>query len=200
MAKGDRQQVQDAIGQYGNNASNNQDNLNKTLYGQYGDMYNNYRGSVDEDRSSREGLRNDYAQAIAGIRNDRNNINNQFNDEYEGYKNFAGFGGSGAGPSMGGAGGVSPDVIQGYRDFMSNGGFSDADISNLRARAIAPTRAAYANAQRGIERQRALQGGYSPGATSALTRMAREQGQSIADANTNAEASIAQARQQGKLA
>src|SRR5262249_11237528 len=49
-------------------------------------------------------------------------------------------------------------------------------------------------------RQRSLQGGYSPGFNVLQARMAREQGQAASDAATNAEADIAQMVQQGKLA
>ena len=61
-------------------------------------------------------------------------------------------------------------------------------------------RAVYSNAQREVNRQRALQGGYSPGFGVLQARMARQQGQSASDAATNAEASIAEMVQQGKLA
>lgn len=87
-----------------------------------------------------------------------------------------------------------------YQDFAKTGGFAPTDLANIRARALSPTRAVYANAQRNVNRQRTLQGGYSPGFGVLQARMAREQGQGISDAATNAEAAIAQMVQQGKLA
>lgn len=105
-------------------------------------------------------------------------------------------GSSATGPSQGGY-----DEIMGkYRDFSNTGGYSDADKANMRSRAVSPLRAVYANANRGVTRQRALQGGYSPGYTSAMTRMAREQSQGLSDANINVEAELAEMTQKGRLA
>lgn len=94
----------------------------------------------------------------------------------------------------------APISFAGFQDFAKSGGFSAADLANIRARAVSPVRAIYANAQQNVNRQRALQGGYSPGFGVLQARMARQQGQGISDAATNAEASIAEMVQQGKLA
>lgn len=94
----------------------------------------------------------------------------------------------------------APISFGGFQDFAKTGGFSAADLANIRARAVSPVRAIYANAQQNVNRQRALQGGYSPGFGVLQARMAREQGQGISDASTNAEAAIAEMVQQGKLA
>lgn len=94
----------------------------------------------------------------------------------------------------------APISFGGFQDFAKTGGFSAADLANIRARAVSPVRAIYQNAQQNVNRQRALQGGYSPGFGVLQARMAREQGQGISDAATNAEASIAEMVQQGKLA
>jgi hypothetical protein len=88
----------------------------------------------------------------------------------------------------------------GYQNFAQTGGYSPQDIANMRARGVAPIRAAYANAQQNIVRQRALQGGYSPNAIATQAKMAREQGQAMSDATQNVEAGLAQARNQGQLA
>lgn len=92
------------------------------------------------------------------------------------------------------------DIMSGYKNFAETGGFSPQDTSNIRARAIAPTRAVYANAQRELGRSRALQGDYSPGYATAQARLSRDLSSGLSDANTNAEAAIAQMVQQGKLA
>lgn len=107
-----------------------------------------------------------------------------------------------ASASSGGGGGSAPNPLAaaGYANFAQTGGFSPEDLANIRARAVSPVRAVYANAEREVNRQRALQGGYSPGFGTLQARMAREQGQGISDAATNAEADIAQMVQQGKLA
>lgn len=102
----------------------------------------------------------------------------------------------------GGGGRTGPygEVLKGYGEFAKTGGFSPLDISNMRARAVSPVRAVYANAMQNVQRQRALQGGYSPGFGTLQARMAREQGQETADAATNAEAGLAEQVQRGKLA
>ena len=87
----------------------------------------------------------------------------------------------------------------GYTEFSKTGGYSPADIANMRSRGTSPVRAAYANAEREIGRQRSLQGGYSPNAIASRVKMAREQGQSGADAMQNVEAGLAEARNRGRL-
>lgn len=87
-----------------------------------------------------------------------------------------------------------------YKTLSDTGGFSAQDMADLRARGTAPIRAAYANANDAISRQRSLQGGYSPNAIAAQVKMAREQGQSGADAMQNVNAGIIGARNAGQLA
>lgn len=104
--------------------------------------------------------------------------------------------------SSGGGGITGPydQVLSGYSQFAQTGGFSPQDLAAIRARSISPIRANYANALRDVDRQRALQGGYSPGYGVLRARMAREQGQAGAEATTGAEANIAEMVQRGKLA
>lgn len=92
------------------------------------------------------------------------------------------------------------EVMSGYREFAQTGGFSPEDLANIRARSVSPIRAVYANAQRAVERQRALQGGYSPGFQAAMTKMAREQSYNQAESAVNREAEIAEMVQRGRLA
>lgn len=92
------------------------------------------------------------------------------------------------------------DIFSRFSGFADTGGFSEADKANIRARAISPIRSIYSSARQGLDRQRALQGGYSPGYATALGRFSREQGQLTSDATTNAEAAIAEMVQRGKLA
>ncbi len=82
----------------------------------------------------------------------------------------------------------------------ASGGYSDQDITDLRARGISPIRAVYANAQRNIDRQRALQGGYSPNYTAATAKMSRELADEIANATQNVNAGIAQNVASNKIA
>lgn len=92
------------------------------------------------------------------------------------------------------------NIMGRYQEFADTGGYSPEDTANMRSRAIAPTRAVYANAVRNVDRQRALQGGYSPGYNALQGRMAREQSQGLSDANTNVEAQLAEMKQRGRLA
>ena len=92
------------------------------------------------------------------------------------------------------------NIMGRYNNMAQTGGYSPEDISNLRARGASPVRAAYSQAEQGIGRQRALQGGYSPNATATMAKMAREQSQAGSDAMTGVNANLAQMIQQGKLA
>ena len=99
---------------------------------------------------------------------------------------------------LGGYGALGP-AIAGLLGFSQNGGFSPQDIQNIRARAEAPIRSEYSQAQDELARQKNLSGGYAPNAPAAAAKMARDQAYATSDAETNANASIAQMIQQGKL-
>lgn len=90
------------------------------------------------------------------------------------------------------------NIMGQYQDFAKTGGYGANDLAAIRSRALSPTRAIYSNAKRNVNRQRTLQGGYSPGYGTLMGRFAREQGQGVSDAATNAEAQIAQMVNQGK--
>jgi len=96
--------------------------------------------------------------------------------------------------------GEHADIMGRYGEFADTGGYSAQDLGNIRSRAISPIRSAYSSAQRGISRQRSLQGGYSPGSSVLQARMAREQGSAMSQGVGDAEANIAYMVQQGKLA
>jgi hypothetical protein len=78
------------------------------------------------------------------------------------------------------------------KDLSSTGGYDAAGIADLRARGISPIRAVYANAQQNLNRQKRLQGGYSPGYTAASAKMAREQSSLLSDKVSDINADIAQ--------
>jgi hypothetical protein len=88
----------------------------------------------------------------------------------------------------------------GYQDFANTGGFSDQNKSDFRARAVAPMRAVYSNANREVDRAKSLQGGYSPNYTAAKAKMSRDLSYGLGDMSTNVEASLADAIRSGKLA
>lgn len=97
----------------------------------------------------------------------------------------------------------SPDVtnaLGALKNFSETGGYSGSDINNIRERAISPIRSIYSNAKDNLDRQKALQGGYSPGYGAAVTRMARDSAGQIGKVTTDANANIAQMVQSGKLA
>jgi len=91
------------------------------------------------------------------------------------------------------------ESYKGMQEFSNTGGYSAEDTANMRARGVAPIRAAYANAERAVGQQRGLQGGYSPNAIAAQVKMAREQGQGMADASQNVEGQLAEMKQRGRL-
>lgn len=90
------------------------------------------------------------------------------------------------------------DVFRRLTEQNQTGGYSDADLSNIRERAISPIRSLYASGERNLNRQRALQGNYAPGFAAALSRMMREQGEQIGNTTTAANAEIAKMVAEGK--
>lgn len=89
--------------------------------------------------------------------------------------------------------------IRDLQELARTGGLDEPGISALRARAISPIRSVYANAMRQMERQRVLQGGYSPNMPAAQARMSRELSEQLGGASTNVEAEIARMVQSGRL-
>src|SRR5262245_47648006 len=76
-------------------------------------------------------------------------------------------------------------LMDDYNEFRQTGGFSADDLSNIRSRSVSPFRSVYSGAQRELDRNRALQGGYSPNYAAASAKMAREMSQGLSDANRN---------------
>lgn len=92
-----------------------------------------------------------------------------------------------------------PDFSE-LRDIARTGGFSEGDLSNIRARDVSPIRSIYDSAQRGLERNRSIQGGYSPNFGAASAKMARESSDLISNRSAATNANIAEMVQRGKLA
>ncbi len=193
MAKGDDTASQNQIDYRGNTAQNHLDNSRDLIVNQNHDFWNNFLRSLQEDSSSRNEIQNDYR----GIINGSPLTNSAAYAGYNSLANGQGRSDFSADPALRGR---TNESLAGYSDFAKTGGYSDRDIADLRARAIAPTRAIYGNAQNNINRQRSLQGGYSPNYTASSAKLAREMSQSIGDANINANASIADQIRSGKLA
>src|SRR3970040_1869121 len=96
----------------------------------------------------------------------------------------------------------TPDVassMAGLKDLSTTGGLGEEGIRDLRARGISPIRSVYANAQRNMDRQKSLSGGYSPNYNATSSRMARELSEQVAGATTDVNARIAEMVQRGKL-
>lgn len=77
-------------------------------------------------------------------------------------------------------------------DLATTGGYSDANIADIRARDISPIRSIYANAKQDTERAKSLGGGYSPNFNAVSASMARDEANKIGDVTTAANAGIAQ--------
>ncbi len=81
--------------------------------------------------------------------------------------------------SRGSGGGVNPSVL---------------NYDAMRARALAPVRSVYMNAQRNLSRQRALQGGYAPGYGAQQLALSRGLSNDLSDTAINTEAEIGKMR------
>lgn len=90
----------------------------------------------------------------------------------------------------------SADVANRFRgggvfdEFARTGGYSDADISNIRSRANSVIPAYYDIAKQDAARGARIQGGYGPGQSALFSRMAREQAQGAASTARDTEVGI----------
>ena len=97
----------------------------------------------------------------------------------------------------------SADVTGSLADLSnlaSTGGYSAADIADIRERDISPIRSIYANAQQNAERAKALSGGYSPNFNATQAQLARDEANQIGGATNAANAGIAQNVAANKIA
>lgn len=100
------------------------------------------------------------------------------------------------------AGGPSSEYRAAHSNLSNlaqSGGYSEGDINNLRERALSPIRSIYASANRDIERNRTLKGGYSPGYAAVKAKMARELSTSLGNQMTNVNAGLAERIAQNKI-
>jgi len=91
------------------------------------------------------------------------------------------------------------NTISGLQNVANTGGYSDSDVANIRERGLSPIRSVYSNARRNLDRQKSLQGGYSPNYGAVLSKMAREQSELGTQASTNINAEVAKMIASGKL-
>ena len=90
-------------------------------------------------------------------------------------------------------------AISGLSEFGRTGGYSQADIGNIRERSISPIRSIYDTASKNIARQKVLSGGYSPNQGALQAKLARESSSKIGDITTKVNADIAQMVAEGKM-
>lgn len=90
------------------------------------------------------------------------------------------------------------DALSQINNAAQTGGYSEGDLSNLRARGVSPIRAVYSQAKQNLERQKSLQGGYSPNYGALQSKMAREQSSLLSDKTTDVNAGIADMVAKGK--
>ncbi len=186
MAKNDKQKHQ---GMINTQQTAFQDPMNQ-VRDQLNTTQNRFSNNYDTGVAKNFGSYDDIMRGYQGV----------VDDAASGKFRKKGYGGSDYNPQTIEAG---PDPFKsygGYDEFSRTGGFSEGDKQNMRERAIAPTRAVFQSNLRNINRQKALQGGYSPNATAAIAKSAREQSQAAADATVNSNADIAQMVQSGRLA
>lgn len=89
----------------------------------------------------------------------------------------------------------SPDVTSALatqKGLAETGGYSPEGIANIRERGISPIRSIYSSANRNLNRQRGLSGGYSPNMVAGQAKMAREMSEQMGGAMNNVNASLAQ--------
>ncbi len=93
----------------------------------------------------------------------------------------------------------SKDAVSNLAGLSRSGGYSDQNIQDMRARSISPIRSIYSNALREVDRNRRLQGGFSPNYNASRARMARDMSTQIGDISQNVEGDLAAKQAQGRL-
>lgn len=94
------------------------------------------------------------------------------------------------------------NIMGGYKNFLQtaqSGGYTPQETADVRARGISPIRSIYSSANRDVDRQRSLQGGYSPNFAATKAKMAREMSDTIANKTTDVNATLAQNIAQNRL-
>lgn len=156
-----------------------------------------YFGSTGDTRIN--DVRNEIRNRTQGLENRFNVAADRGNADYDqlqgDYRNFMNRAPISYTPSNQNFGAYS-----GYEDFAKTGGYSEQDQQNIRARANAPMKATYANAQSDLDRRNVIAGGNLANYAPAKAKMARELSYSLGDQSLNTEATLAEAIRSGKLA
>lgn len=181
MAKGDKKKVETQIQTQGDRSQTGLDQVRgNTLNPEHSQMWSNYQGAVNQGNK-------DYGNIMQGYQDFANKgpaVN--FSPVDTATANYT------RSPEMNAAMGT-------FKEFADTGGYNDQQISDLRARGVSPLRSVYANAVQGLQRQRSLQGGYSPNYTAAVSKMSGQLGSQLADQTTNINAGLAEAVNRGRL-
>ena len=175
MAKGDANKAQNQIDYRGNQAQNQLTNTFNNLLPQNQSLQNRYNVAADQSEKNYGQMYNSYNDLLNQLQGQYGALNNQVQGSFQ-------------------------PQYAGYQDFATTGGFTPQNIQDIRARAEAPIRSSYANALADLKKQQAISGGNLANFGASAAKMAREQGYANADAETNANAAIAQLVQQGRLA
>lgn len=154
--------------------------------GRFGEVEGSYRnfmnsGGVDT------GMFNRFQGALADVAGnggwDEGRIKSM-DENIRGFKDIAKTGGVDAeGQNRMRGGGV-------FDEFAKTGGYSDKDIANIRSRATSVIPAYYDVAKNEAARRSAVQGGYGPGNSALMAKMARDQSRGAAGAALDAEVGI----------
>lgn len=142
----------------------------------------------------------DYDQIMQGYRNQLNQQDPDYGDLMNRYRSSLTTMQQGPAQATYGETPQFQEAFGSARDLASTGGINATEEADMRSRGVSPIRAAYQNAARNMERQARIGGGRSANYNAAASRMAREQGESMAGALTNVNAGIAETRQRGRIA
>ena len=145
-----------------------------------------------------QGMANNYNTAVGQNTADYGNIMGQYNQFRSGLAQPTKF--SAPNPKeLQESYGLMRQAVPGYQDFAKTGGYSGQDIQELRARGIAPIRAAYGNTMMEMDRARSLGGGGgSPNYIAATSKAQRDMPGQMADAMTGVNAGLAESIRHGK--
>jgi len=156
---------------------------------------NSYTTSVLQSGQNYDEIMGGYRNILNNPNKDYGALSRQYGDLIRQYQGLAG-----QGPVQYKRGDELTSAFSNLSQLSQTGGYDPSAIAEIRARGISPIRSVYANAQQNLNRQRALQGGYSPNYGAVTSKMARELSEQIANQVTNVNANIAEKQATGRLA
>lgn len=180
MAKGDKKKVQNQIQTQGNQTQTGLDQIRQnTLNPEHAQMWENYQQAANRAGQDYGDIMQGYKD-FAGQNQQKTNLANVTNASYN------------RSPEMSHAMGT-------FGEFADTGGYTPQQIQELRARGVSPIRSTFASGMQNLQRQKALQGGYSPNMTAAIARMQGGLGSQLAEQTSNVNAGIAEAQNRNRL-